>query len=523
MKWILSLTLFISFSASAISHKEFVKLPRDKREQIMKAYQEFFKSYSKTIELSSAQKFKLPDFIESAHATGEANCFFAGWPSQRVNNRCSTPSSPAFQRESCSSGQMPCQPMLFGRGMCVPNATSEQRNRAYSSCVNKFHSENRSLASVVEYISDPQVAQEADELFRLADEVCTSGAQASTGMCTILKARVAAIREARGLVAPPAAVARVDRPVPDPSLVVAAGAAGSITGAVAELNGATRCLTCEAQREQTVDEPNRGPARRAPPEEAVVDEPGPDAAPGPAGAYPRITSGYTLASCGSGQGTNDGYNIRRVNNCQNGDRGAPAGWTFTQDPATHPMLMGLRTPYPGSNGIPSRFWELAHRNGAFNETYLVLEESAGGPDSHNVKSYMFIIPRTTVPSVRVEGENIITTLPTGETVTMNKRSRAIISGALTEGPIDMGTDRFTRRPPNIHYSGTGISIRLNHRFEHPLTSAETATVKQGNRSCNVPRAALFDAEGNLKTTTDATLVAALNSSCRTPGAPFRIP
>ena len=522
MKWILSLTLFVSFSASAISHKEFVKLPRDNREQIMKAYQDFLKEYSKTIELSSAQKFKLPEFIETAHATGEANCFFAGWPSQRVNNRCSTPSSPSFQRESCGSGQMPCQPMLFGRGMCVSSGSSEQRNRAYSSCVNKFHSENRSLASVVEYISDPQIAQEADELFRLADEVCTSGAQATTGMCTILKARVAAIREARGLVPSPA-VARVLTPTPEAALVVAARDAGQVTGAVADLNGATRCLTCEAQREQTVDEPIRGPARRAPPEEEVAVGPIAEPTPGPAGAYPRITSGYTLASCGSGQGTNDGYNIRRVTNCQNGDRGAPAGWTFTQDPATHPMLQGLRSPYPGSTGGVTRFWEMVSRNEAFNETYLVIEEASGGPDSHNVKSYMFIIPRTTVPSVRVEGENIITTLPTGETVTMNKRSRAIISGALTEGPVDMGTDRFTRRPPNINYSGTGISIRLNHRFEHPLTSSETATVKQGNRSCNVPRTALFDSEGNMKSTTDASLVAVLNSSCRTPGAPFRIP
>jgi hypothetical protein len=171
----------------------------------------------------------------------------------------------------------------------------------------------------------------------------------------------------------------------------------------------------------------------------------------------------------------------------------------------------------------TRFWELASINNAFNETYLVMEEATGGPDSHNVKSYMFILPRKTVPSVRVEGESIITTLPTGETVTMNKRSRAIVSGALTEGPIDMGTDRFTKRPPNIHYSGSGISIRLNHRFEHPLTSSETATVKQGSRSCNVPRAALFDAEGNLKTTTDASLVTVLNQSCRTPGAPFKIP
>jgi hypothetical protein len=517
MKYLIPFTfLFISFSSFAISHKEFVKLPRDQREKIVKVYQDFLADYSKTIELSSAQKFSLPDFIGEAYANGEADCLFAGWPSQRVNGKCSTPSSPSFQRETCGQGQMPCQPLLFGRGICVPSASRDQRNLAYSSCVKKFHSEKRSLANVVEYLSDPEISQEADELFRLADQICTSGAQASTPMCSILKERVAAIRDARVTIPAPAVV-KLKAPEPQQALVIAAESAGGVDTLVNSLNRETKCVSCEAMREQTVDEPKRGPARNAPPEPEVESEPGPQS------AYPRITSGYNLASCSRIRGTHDGYILLSVTNCQPGDTGAPARWNFTSDPATHPMFSGLRSPYPNSNGSVTRFWELASINNAFNETYLVMEEATGGPDSHNVKSYMFILPRKTVPSVRVEGESIITTLPTGETVTMNKRSRAIVSGALTEGPIDMGTDRFTKRPPNIHYSGSGISIRLNHRFEHPLTNSETATVKQGNRSCNVPRAAIFDAEGKLKTTTDASLVAVLNQNCRTPGVPFRIP
>jgi hypothetical protein len=516
MKFLILLSLTICSSSFAISHKDYVKLPRDQREKVVKVYQDFLADYSKTIELSSAQKFTLPDFIESAHATGEANCFFAGWPSQRVNGKCSTPSSSSFQRETCSQGQMPCQPMLFGRGLCVPSASRDQRNRAYSSCVNKFHAENRNLASVVEYLSDPEISQEADELFRLANQICTSGVQAVTPMCSILKARVAAIQEARSL-APAPVVARVSTPDPQQALVVAAETAAGVESVINSLNRDTTCLSCEAEREQTTDGPARDPAR--------VDLAGPtiESEPVPQSGYPRITSGYNLASCSSARGTNDGYSIRSVNNCQTGDIAASSGWKFSQNPATHPMLQGLRNPYPDSTATPTRFWELATINQAFNETYLVIEESAGGPDSHDVKSYMFIIPRVTVPSVRVEGENIVATLPTGETVTMNKHTRAIVGGALTEGPPDLTTDRFQRRPPNIHYAGTGISIRLNHRFDHPLTSSETATVKQGNRSCNVPRTALFNAEGELKTTTDASLVAVLNQSCRSPGAAFRIP
>jgi hypothetical protein len=182
--------------------------------------------------------------------------------------------------------------------------------------------------------------------------------------------------------------------------------------------------------------------------------------------------------------------------------------------------MNVQTRYPGGSA-PGRFFDILSRNEAFNETYLVMEEYGGGPDSHNVKSYMFVIPRVTVPSVRVEGNNIIATLPTGETVTMDKNTRAITGGALTEGPIDLNTDRFQRRPPNIHYSGSGISIRLDHRFEHPLTSSATATVKQGSRTCNVPRASILDDNGKLKTSSDQDLLRVLNQNCR--GGGFALP
>lgn len=187
------------------------------------------------------------------------------------------------------------------------------------------------------------------------------------------------------------------------------------------------------------------------------------------------------------------------------------------------MLRGLQSPYP-DGGPVNRMFEMISVNNAFNETYMILEESAGGPDSHNVKSYMFMIPRVTVPSMAVFGDNLIMTLPTGETVTIDKSTGAIRGGALTEGPIDMSTDRFQRKPPNINYSGTGISIRLNHRYEHPLTSSASATVKQGNRSCEVPRTALFDAEGVMKSQSDAELVSVLNRSCpaRRGQTPFNI-
>lgn len=508
MKWIFLFSILVTSSAFGISHKEFVKLSRSQREFVVKEYRNFLGEYSKKILLTENQRKNFWLGIESAHAAGELNCFFAGWPSSTSGGKCSTPrSNPAYQREtSCGQNKMPCQPLLFGRGICVSNETQAQRNSAFANC----EREAKPLAQVVEYLSDPQVSQEADELFRLVDQICAAGEQAS--ICRKLHARV---EEIKGLRNAPAARTAANAG-PSPAMTATSTAPDALTvstgtaalNAVTALNTTARCETCEAMRAQTTDE--APPIRRSVADSSELTP------------YPRITSGYNLASCGSGQGTNDGYNIRSVFDCQNGSARVPSGFMISQSP-DHPLLRGLQTPYPGGGRV-SRMFEMMSVNNAFNETYMILEESAGGPDSHNVKSYMFIIPRVTVPSIERSGENLIMTLPTGETVTVDKNTGAITGGALTEGPIDMNTDRFQRKPPNINYSGTGISIRLNHRFEHPLTSAESATVKQGNRSCNVPRTALFDSEGVMKSQSDAELVAVLNRSCpvRRGQTPFSI-
>lgn len=501
MKILILISLIMSFSSFAISHKEFVKLSRTQREQVLTAYKNFLDEYSKTVEVSSALPENFFQLIEEAHATN-FDCLYGGWPSTRVNGSCPLPrTNPAFQRESCPQGEVPCQPLLFGRGVCVGNTTRLQKRSTFASCQSKFNSMNRHLSDVVEYISDPEMSQEADELFRLVDDICRTGAQASTGMCSILKARVATIQSQRQRPAaqPPQDQRSVSAPNARGNNLTVASDAARIEATVRSLNTTTNCLTCDAIREQTTDEPATVPPQIAQP-----------ATPAPTTAFPRIWSGFTLESCGGSRGTNDGYDIKTIFDCQSGPR-LQAGFKFFQ--TTGDPNVNLQTRYPNGSA-PSRNFEIASINQAFNETYLMIEESGGGPDSHNVKSYMFLLPRTTVPSVRIEGNNLIATLPTGETVTMDKNTRAITAGALTEGPIDLNTDRFQRRPPNINYSGSGISIRLNHRFEHPLTSAATATIQQGSKTCTIPRTAILDDSGKLKTESDASLLAVLNQTCR---------
>jgi hypothetical protein len=229
-------------------------------------------------------------------------------------------------------------------------------------------------------------------------------------------------------------------------------------------------------------------------------------------AFSKVVSGIPVA-CGSGE-PRDGYQEMKVVDCTRDNALYPGGFRFRAENG-HPLIPARSLYADGS--APGRLIEFWSRDHALNETYLYLADTAGGPDSHDVKSAMIILPRKVIPSVKVNGNEIEMTMTTGEKVIFDKRTKAIKSGALREGPADITTDRFKRQPPNVHYNGSGISIRLNHRYEDPFQSSETAEVKQGGRTCKIPRSTLFDPKGKLKTTSDAQFVRVINQSCPVSG------
>ncbi len=236
-------------------------------------------------------------------------------------------------------------------------------------------------------------------------------------------------------------------------------------------------------------------------------------------AFPKVTSDIPVACAGSSQ--RDGYEETRVIDCTRDNREYPGGFRFRAQ-HEHPFIEGARSPY--ANGSkPGRMIEFVSRDHALNETYLYMSDTAGGPDSHDMKSIMFVLPRKVVPTAQTIGNEVHVTMNTGEKVVFDKRTNAIKSGALREGPLDLTSDRFRRQPANIQYSGTGVSIKLSHRFEDPLQFTETAEVKQGGRSCRVPRGVLLDTAGKLKTQNDRDLMRILNQSCPSGAgqSPFR--
>lgn len=230
--------------------------------------------------------------------------------------------------------------------------------------------------------------------------------------------------------------------------------------------------------------------------------------------YPRIEAGIPRV-CGVSQ-EQDGYEERYIFDCKSDysrDSRLPAGFGFRSKPG-HPYTSGVKSPYP--RGKVARSIDMISRNTALNETYLYVIDFAGGPDSHDQKSVIFLFPRTDIPKVTEIGSEVELLLPTGEKAFFDAETGAIRGGALKEGPIDLHRDRMKRAQPNVHYTGDYISVRLNHAFEEPTIGAEKAVIQQKDNICILMRNRLFDKNGKLLTKNDEDFLEAINRECTTP-------
>lgn len=198
-----------AFAGNFLTYQEYQQLNPKQKVEVLKAYKEFVKEVLKNdndIEaLTSSARFS---FIDEAFAAEKYNCFYAGWPSHKKTVKkdgksrtfCSSPakSNPAYQAlaKSCGAGQMLCQPVLFGVGLCIDVKTQQQRNSAFSQCQQKSTASGYSVESLAKELDKPEIAPLADEMFALVHDICeVNGFQAKTGMCTNLKKKVAAVKE----------------------------------------------------------------------------------------------------------------------------------------------------------------------------------------------------------------------------------------------------------------------------------------------------------------------------------------
>jgi hypothetical protein len=402
------------------------------------------------------------------------DCIFAGWPSRRINGSCRSPSAiegSKYTQGSCSAQEMQCQPLLFGEGVCAPISSREEKQSVFSSCNRKFQKSEKSLNDVLAEVKSKNQEQELLTLFDFVDRICTEGAQKTTGMCRRLEQVASSLKASR---APGSSEIEVDT---------------SVVARLSVINDAAR-----AAGHAPVDcDPSQG-VRMAVHDSASQFSRNSVSLPN----FVRERS-REVACIGGTQG----YNTHTY--CAGDTEKTSAGFSFRHGDG------------------PFRDIQFVSTDGSRDGTHLYFHDGISELDSHNGKSMMFLLPRLGLPQAVENGSEVSITLTTGEEVVMDKDTGMIIRGALQEGPFSTIMDRFLRPPPNVSYTGRGISIRVDHRFDYPTAPGgdATAEVRQGDRVCQVPRARLWDADGRLLAETDAQMVNVLNTACPATGSQRR--
>ena len=496
-----------SLAHARLSPKEFRALSPGKKIKVLKLYRQFFAELPEELGVDEPKKTVFFEIIQSAYADdGNYNCFYAGWPSKKVavsktRSLCTSPQrgNSSYNDGECGASALQCHPLLFGPGLCAKTSTQKLRNSAFSQCEQNYKSSGREDSEIVKQFSDPKFNQDVQDLLSTVEKVCSP--PDAPVICRSLERRLEEVmNEANTEVADGPETPGTEENKPEDLLALT-----QEFQHLSEGSPTVGDVDCEEDHDHSS---HHTPAPE--PQRLLAST---DINPVQESSFPRKDSRYTLCSSHSPISTA----VDQIT-CISNDGSRPPGGFNIRSKDGHPYLPDYGT----QSGNPSRQIAIKSSDHALNDTYIYLGDYGGGPDSHDVKSMMFLIPRNAPPSARMEGEDVIVTLATGEEVVFDGRSGAVKSGALSEGTPDFNPDRFKRRPPNVKYEGSGISIRLDHRFLHPTAAGgdETAEIKQGGKTCTVARHKLFNSEGKLLSSSDEQLLGVLNSSC--PGKNFSL-
>jgi hypothetical protein len=175
---------------------------------------------------------------------------------------------------------------------------------------------------------------------------------------------------------------------------------------------------------------------------------------------------------------------------------------------------------------PDREFRFYFRDRARQDLFFSITDTPNAALSQRMESYFYLFPRKNLPAIEpissLNGANgaelMRVTLPTGETVTFDSKSKEIRDGVFKEtGPIDLNPDRFSRKFAQVQYSGNGVQVRVNRRGGDPRLGT-VAVINQGLKTCKVPSSALFDqdpeSDVNFLFPTDEAFNAFLLKTCK---------
>lgn len=142
-----------------------------------------------------------------------------------------------------------------------------------------------------------------------------------------------------------------------------------------------------------------------------------------------------------------------------------------------------------------REFEFQFEDFARSDLGLLVWDSPDEIESHAHLKMMYFFPRKNLPAIRYESDStkdiVIVTLPTGEEVVFNGKTKEVISGALTEGPIKQKSDG-TALAPEVQYNGSGVVVEASAvadwpvGFEGERANKIVSVKKKGQKTCLVP-------------------------------------
>jgi hypothetical protein len=217
-----------------------------------------------------------------------------------------------------------------------------------------------------------------------------------------------------------------------------------------------------------------------------------------------------------------------------------AGWQYRKDRQS--QIVGFEFSNRGGNRIlPPRYdigknllftrdFQFRFDDRARQDIQLFISDWAPSRDkqfrlSGLMNSVLHFFPRNYLPAILGSDARYVVTLPTGEQVEFDAKTREILGGVFSETAVDLNPDRAARKFPGVNYVGKGVVVRANARGTDPRIG-NRATITTGTPAsdcdkgaacsqCEVPSKELWHQNGavRFRFSTDQEFDRYLSSRC----------
>ncbi|HSE89854.1 MAG TPA: hypothetical protein VLJ79_26810 [Candidatus Binatia bacterium] len=147
----------------------------------------------------------------------------------------------------------------------------------------------------------------------------------------------------------------------------------------------------------------------------------------------------------------------------------------------------------GKNLLFTRDFQFRFDDRARQDIQLFISDWAPSRDkqfrlSEIMNSVLHFFPRNYLPAISGSGARYVVTLPTGEQVEFDAKTREILGGVFSEAAVDLNPDRAARKFPGVNYLGKGLVVRANARGTDPRIG-NTATITTGTPAADCEKGA----------------------------------